>query len=366
MLSLAPFPGRIEDFEGVAQIERPPPTGCTASAATAGAGCQAAGVRVGGAVSILEPSGRWKENCWLPRARIENSPWWRARWWVEHSMIRLSGSVVPPSRQNRTWCACRCRVRPHAGCRQPRSRSNTNRNRVLVGRRRFRPHRNTTFLPPERVPTTARVDPPHDASSTSASEIAGPASRCAPVEESSVSAWMTISATGANSGIDTTVAMESAIATTASAMFEGTWRHRSVPVAFRGTSPSVMPAVSGRARSGSSAVRVRSYSLRTTPARNRAPSTGASRIVTANVPSSFHRHRALDSMCPLADSSSLRSMCLTDRTIFSTCAAVADSATDTSSSSRSGVATRIRARTFEYDNRPSANAACICGSSSKA
>ena len=50
------------------------------------------------------------------------------------------------------------------------------------------------------------------------------------------------------------------------------------------------------------------------------------------------------------------------RQIVSSCAAVVRSASSTSAASVAGVATRVSARTFEYDSRPAASAASTSGS----
>lgn len=75
------------------------------------------------------------------RRLVRFSGWVASRWelWFEHNRIRLSASVVPPLRHNRTWCACRCRVRQQPGWRHPRSRSNSTRSKDLVGNLRLRP-----------------------------------------------------------------------------------------------------------------------------------------------------------------------------------------------------------------------------------
>ena len=109
------------------------------------------------------------------------------------------------------------------------------------------------------------------------------------------------------------------------------------------------------------ATRARWYSVSRAAASafmNRAPTSGSSRPRSTTVPSSSWWTWSARLACwrLVSRASALRSMQRQPRTIRSTCAAVPPRPTPNSRASVSGVATRVRARTFAYDSSPRASA----------
>ncbi len=102
--------------------------------------------------------------------------------------------------------------------------------------------------------------------------------------------------------------------------------------------------------------------------RTTAPISGGKRAFRMNVPSTSKKNETLRCSCCSCASFAASRRCVQRylRTSFSTCSAVPCRATCTSTDSFAAVATRVIARTFEYEISPFANASAISGSCSSA